>query len=109
MRLLYFNISNGEVIQPSKALPAFRVTTNKMEIIQIETCFNVGNIIERGMDWYFDQLDKEWVSWEHEHPHLMKSLKKFVRQEYIKHPFKYTNFIATNPRFPYMLVWWNTK
>lgn len=108
MRLLYFNIWNGEVGKPS-ILPAYRVTTHHMKIIKIETCFNIGNILERGKEWYLNQVDQEWEVWENTHPHLLPSLKKFVKKEYFKHPFQKTNFIESNPRFPYVVVWRNTK
>lgn len=109
MRVLYFDIHNGECVPAYTALPAFRATITGSRIHTIETCFNVSNIAQYGYDWFINQVEKENRSWTTEHPHLMKSLKKLALKQTLLHPFKYSNFDQSNHRFPFVLVWHKDK
>lgn len=105
MKVLYFNIHNGECVPAYTALPAFRATITGSRIHTIETSFNVSNITQYGYEWFLDEVLEENNSWTFEHPHLMKSLKKLALRQSLLHPFKYTNHKELNHRFPFVLVW----
>lgn len=105
MKVLYFNIMNGECVPAFTVLPAFRATITGSKIHTIEASFNVRNIIERGYEWFLEQVEEENESWTSKHPHLMKSLKKLALQQSLRHPFKYSNFEPASHRFPFVLVW----
>jgi hypothetical protein len=105
LRLLYFDIFNGECVARNTGLPAFRATITGSKIHKIEASFNVRNIVDRGYDWFIEECNEENASWTKKHRHLMPSLKRLALKESLKHPFKYTNYIQDNPRFPFAIVW----
>jgi hypothetical protein len=109
MKILYFNISNGEAVPPFTSLTSHRATIAGSEIHSIETCFSVSNIAQNGNEWFLKQVEKENKSWSEEHPHLMASLKKLALKESLRHPLRHSNFEPDNHRFPFVLVWIKDK
>lgn len=107
MKIMYFNVENGECVKPFTMLPAYRAYITGSKIHMIEACFNVGNISRNGYEWFLDEVEKDFNSWDKTHPHLMKSLKKLALKESIKYLFKHSNYKVTNHRFPYVPVWIN--
>lgn len=105
MKLLYFNIHNGDCVPAYTCLPQFRATITGSTIHKIEASFNVTNIIDRGYEWFIEECTEEKESWNFKHRHLMPSLKRLALKQSLLHPFKYTNFEETNPRFPFVVVW----
>lgn len=109
MKVLYFNISNGKCVPAFTCLPSHRVTIKGLKIHSIETSFSVANISRYGYDWFLKEVKEENESWTKTHPHLMKSLKKLVVKQSLRHPFKYSNFDPDNHRFPFVLAWRRDK
>lgn len=109
MKVLYFNLSNGECIPAFTVLPAYKATITGSRIHTIEACFSVSNIISNDYEWFQKQVERENKSWSEKHPHLMKSLKRLALKESLKHPFRYSNFEQASHRFPYVLVWSKDK
>lgn len=109
MQLLYFNIDNGECVPAFTCLPSHRARITGSRIHSIEVSFNVTNIQNKGYDWFINQVKEENLSWEVEHPHLMKSLKRLALKMSVTHPFKYSNFEPSNHRFPFVLAWMRNR
>ncbi|PEK78340.1 hypothetical protein COF75_22650 [Bacillus toyonensis] len=109
MKMLYFNIENGECVPAFTCLPSHRAKITGSKIHSIETCFNVSNITRNGYDWFLNNVEEENESWAKKHPHLMRSLKRLALSQSIRHPFKYSNFEPSNHRFPFVLVWSKDK
>lgn len=109
MKVLYFNILNGECVPAYTVLPSHRATITGSNIHSIEISFNVANIADRGYDWFLNQVEEENKSWSTRNPHLMVSLKKLALKESLKHPFKYSNFEPSTHRFPFVLAWMKNK
>ncbi|USL89314.1 hypothetical protein vBBceHLY2_00038 [Bacillus phage vB_BceH_LY2] len=109
MRELYFEVSNGECIEPYTVLSVYRAILEHNKIIRIETCFNISNIIKHGYDWFQEQVKEENGFWSGNCPHLNKSLQKLVNTVVLTRPFEHTNFYMVNHRFPYILVWHHKK
>lgn len=107
MRVMYFNIDNGACVKPFTVLPAYRAYVTGSKIHMIEACFNVGNITGNGYEWFLNQVEKDFNNWDFQHPYLMRSLKNLAMRESFKYLFKYSNFQATNHRFPYVPIWIN--
>lgn len=109
MKVLYFNIMNGECVPAYTCLPSHRATITGSKIHSIEVSFNVGNIARNGYEWFLDSVEDEYLIWEKTHPHLMPSLKKLALKMSLRHPFKYSNFEPDNHRFPFILAWSDNK
>lgn len=109
MKVLYFNILNGECVPAYTCLPSHRAMITGSKIHSIEVSFNVSNITRYGYEWFLKQVEEENESWTKTHPHLMSSLKKLALKQSLCHPFKYSNFEPESHRFPFVLAWINDK
>ncbi|HDR4450947.1 TPA: hypothetical protein ROY06_005471 [Bacillus cereus] len=109
MKMLYFEIDNGECVPAYTCLPSYRAKITGSKIHSIEACFSVSNITRKGYDWFLNNVEEENESWATKHPHLMRSLKRLALSQSIRHPFKYSNFEPSNHRFPFVFVWIKDK
>jgi hypothetical protein len=95
VKKIFFDLYNGEIVEPISSLPKYMVIVHSGEIEELYTCFRVQNIADRGgQDWVDDQLHKEKQNW-NDNASLRKDLRKFVRQN--KFWFKQSNHFEKNP------------
>lgn len=94
---------NGEVVKPVIVPQYYAVINEKLEVIEIKTCFYVNNIETRGEEWLNKQLSElndRWTNF----THLTKSLKKYVLfNVYWSDKDNYED--ALLPHFKYLTVW----
>ncbi|AEW47099.1 hypothetical protein BCP78_0092 [Bacillus phage BCP78] len=107
MKELYFNIENGECVPAYTCLPSHRAIISGSKVHRIEVSFNISNITRNGYDWFLNQVEDEYLSWEEKHPHLMVSLKKLALEMSLRYPLKHSNFEPDNHRFPFVVAWVN--
>ena len=94
MKKIYFNVVNGEVVEPFTSLPTYCAIVQKGLVTEIHACFSVQNIIKGGQGWVKEQVQNQAEIWKEHNPDLKKSLNRFVRQP--KYWFKDTNHIESS-------------
>jgi hypothetical protein len=105
MKTIYFNLSNGEVVDPSKYLPAYKATIRKGYIAEIAVCFSLQNITKNGYEWVENNVKKEKEEWDRIDL-LKNSLNFYIRKWTLLHPFKDTNFQESHfHRFVFIPFW----
>lgn len=65
MRYIYFQLSNGEAIDPTyNSIPPYRVVVSTSgKILKLEACFSRHSIINKGLPWMrrrLDRLERDW-------------------------------------------------
>lgn len=105
MKVLYFEIHNGECVPSTNSISGYRALISGKRIHNIETCFNVSNIAKNGYGWFLGEIKEENEDWTKNRPNLMKSLQDLAFKMSIEHPFKYTNLEKDNHRFVYAYIW----
>lgn len=107
MRILYFNILDGEVVKSFTNLPQYKATFIKGKLISIEACFGIKNINGDTLEWFQSQVEEEFNLWNSNRFKFRDKLLKLYKKEKWKLLFSKTNHIPNCHRFTYILVWLN--
>lgn len=101
VKKIYFNLSNGTVVNHYSSLPPYYALVSKGKVKEIYACFSVSNIATHGYDWLQERLDREVKIWDEYNPDLKNQLNRHVRKS--EFWFKDTNFVEQNyNRFIYI-------
>lgn len=99
MKYIYFNVSNGEIIEPGP-LPAYRALLDwKLKVVAFDVCFSKDSINRNGEEWAKEQLAKEKREWDN-YKWLKKGLRRFKWKMWGKR-----QVIALPDWFVYLQAW----
>ncbi|MNR93468.1 hypothetical protein D3C72_245250 [compost metagenome] len=103
MKKIYFDVRNGEVVDPSMYFPGYcAIVQFPLTIVEIKACFSLGNIEMNGDYWALKQVLKSQEEWT-TYKWLLPSLWSFAMvnpfqkcedfEETLKGRFEYIPFL----------------
>lgn len=102
MKRVFFNVSNGEVVEPSEYLPAYYADVDGIgRVKEIAVCYSQANIDRYGDLWALKELLRDREAWTC-YKWLLRSLKKFVIRNYFREFRDFEKELG--PRFVYVPI-----